>query len=232
MPMPARETPEGRIARLYPVLLNHFGFQHWWPGETRFEIVVGALLTQNCAWSNVEKAITNLKQANALSLTALRNLPRERLESLIRPTGYFRQKAERLVRLLNFLADVLGWDGVSPIRRDTGRFRRELLALSGIGPETTDSILCYGFDRKIFVVDAYTKRMLERLPIAVAQDYETIRALFEKAIEGHLDNTRDTFKDFHAQIVMLGKHYCQKRHPRCSSCPLRKADLCCFDYHE
>jgi len=230
--MPARETPEGRIARLYPVLLNHFGFQHWWPGETRFEIVVGALLTQNCAWSNVEKAITNLKQANALSLTALRNLPRERLEALILPTGYFRQKAERLMRLLDFLADVLGWDGVSPLDCDTRTFRSNLLSLSGIGPETADSILCYGFDRTVFVVDAYTKRMLTRLPIAVADNYEDIRALFERAIKGHIDGSLNTFKDFHAQIVMLGKNYCRKGKPCCTECPLHEAAVCRFAHHE
>ena len=221
-----KKSPEKRIAALYPVLRDHFGFQHWWPGETRFEIVVGALLTQNCAWSNVEKAIANLKAAEALSLAAMRELPRERLESLIRPTGYFRQKADRLTRLLAFLAEDLGWNGVSPLKRDTGKFRRELLALSGIGPETADSILCYGFGRKVFVVDAYTKRMLSRLPIAVADDYETIRALFERAICRELDGSLKAFKDLHAQIVMLGKHYCRKSTPRCEACPLFRARLC------
>lgn len=229
--MPANRNAERRIKRLYPVLRDHFGFQHWWPGETRFEIVIGALLTQNCAWSNVEKAITNLKNAGALTLTALRDLPRERLEALIRPTGYFRQKAERLTRLIAFLADELGWDGVSPVKRDTARFRRELLALSGIGPETADSILCYGFDRKIFVVDAYTKRMLARLPITVEDDYETIRTLFERVIISGLDGSLDTFKDLHAQIVMLGKHYCRKSAPRCAECPLSGAALCRY-HHE
>ncbi len=226
--MPVSRNAERRIARLYPALRGHFGFQHWWPGETRFEIVVGALLTQNCAWSNVEKAIGNLKKADALSLSSLRILPRERLEALIRPTGYFRQKAERLTRLLAFLADDLGWDGVSKLTRDTGKFRRELLSLSGIGPETADSILCYGFDRKIFVVDAYTKRMLSRLPLAIADDYETIRALFERAITGELDGTLDAFKDLHAQIVMLGKHYCKKSIPLCGGCPLKLAGHCTY----
>ena len=226
--MPVNKSAERRVARLYPALRDHFGFQHWWPGETRFEIVVGALLTQNCAWTNVEKAIANLRTAEALSLAALRALPRERLETLIRPTGYFRQKAERLTRLIAFLADDLGWDGVSKLTRDTGKFRRELLSLSGIGPETADSILCYGFDRKIFVVDAYTKRMLSRLPFAVEEDYETIRLLFERAIIAELDGTLDTFKDFHAQIVMLGKHYCRKSAPHCVDCPLRAEGLCAY----
>ena len=224
--MPVNKAVERRVARLYPVLKAHFGFQHWWPGETRFEIVVGALLTQNCAWSNVEKAIGSLKNAGVLSLGALRELPRERLEALIRPTGYFRQKAERLERLLSFLADDLGWDGVSPIRRDTMRFRRELLSLSGIGPETADSILCYGFDRKVFVVDAYTRRVLSRLPVAVTDDYETIRALFERAIGEELGGSLDAFKDLHAQIVMLGKHYCKKSVPLCEGCPLFTARSC------
>lgn len=229
--MPVSRNAERRIARLYPALRGHFGFQHWWPGETRFEIVVGALLTQNCAWSNVEKAIGNLKKADAVSLSSLRILPRERLEALIRPTGYFRQKAERLTNLIAFLADDLGWDGVSPIKRDTARFRRELLTLSGIGPETADSILCYGFDRKIFVVDAYTKRMLSRLPLAIADDYETIRTLFERAICGELDGSLRIFKDLHAQIVMLGKHYCKKSAPRCAECPLSGAAFCRY-HHE
>jgi len=224
--MPANKSAERRIARLYPVLHDHFGFQCWWPGETRFEIVVGALLTQNCAWNNVEKALANLKSVDALTLTAMRELPRERLEALIRPTGYFRQKADRLTRLMSFLADEAGWDGVSPIARDTARFRRELLALSGIGPETADSILCYGFDHTVFVVDAYTKRMLSRLPLAVEDDYEAIRALFERAIGSELDASLDTFKDFHAQIVMVGKHYCKKSVPLCDDCPLKKGRLC------
>lgn len=224
--MTANRNAERRIARLYPVLRGHFGFQHWWPGETRFEVVVGALLTQNCAWSNVEKAIANLKAAGALSLNAMRRLPRERLETLIRPTGYFRQKAERLERLLAFLADDLGWNGVSALKRDTAKFRRELLALSGIGPETADSILCYGFDRKVFVVDAYTKRMLARLPLDIADDYETIRAIFERAVTDELGGELDTFKDLHAQIVMLGKHYCRKSTPMCGECPLFRERLC------
>ncbi len=221
-----KKSPEKRIATLYRVLRDHFGFQHWWPGETRFEIVVGALLTQNCAWSNVEKAIANLKAARSLSLGAMQRLPRGELEPLIRPTGYFRQKTERLSRLLSFLADDLHWDGVSSLRHDTVRFRRELLALSGIGPETADSILCYGFDRKVFVVDTYTKRMLSRLPIAVADDYESIRILFERTIQDEMDGTIDTFKDLHAQIVMLGKQYCRKSTPRCDDCPLFRERLC------
>ncbi len=229
--MPASRTVEQRLARLYRTLLGHFGFQHWWPGETRFEIVVGALLTQNCAWSNVEKAIGNLKAAGALSLPALRQLPRKDLEMLIRPTGYFRQKAERLVRLLDFLADDLGWDGVSTIRRDTARFRQELLALSGIGPETADSILCYGFDRKVFVVDAYTKRMLARLPVEVADDYEEIRRLFERTISEEFDGSLKVFKDFHAQIVMLGKHYCKKSKPECARCPLSESSCAALTTH-
>lgn len=224
--MPAKISPEKRIAALYPVLRDHFGFQHWWPGETRFEVIAGALLTQNCAWSNVEKAIANLKGAGALSLGTMRRLPRAELETLIRPTGYFRQKAERLVRLLSFLADDLEWDGVSPLKRDTGKFRRELLSLSGIGPETADSILCYGFGRKVFVVDAYTKRLLDRLPLDIADDYESIRELFERAIRDEMGGTLDTFKDLHAQIVMLGKHYCRKSAPRCDECPLFRERLC------
>jgi endonuclease-3 related protein len=229
--MPVNKNAERRIAAIYPALLDHFGFQHWWPGETRFEIVIGALLTQNCAWSNVEKAIANLKNGKALSLTTLRELPREQLEAFIRPTGYFRQKAERLACLLAFLADDLGWDGVSLIKRDTARFRRELLSISGIGPETADSILCYGFDRNIFVVDAYTKRILSRLPLAVADDYETIRTLFEKVIRDEYAGDPNIFKDLHAQIVMAGKHYCKKSVPLCNDCPLRKTRLCHY-HHE
>ncbi len=229
--MRVNRTVEKRLARIYRTLLEHFGFQHWWPGETRFEVVVGALLTQNCAWSNVEKAIANLKAAEVLTLPAMRRLPRERLESLIRPTGYFRQKAERLMRLLDFLADDLGWDGVSPLRRDTALFRRDLLSLAGIGPETADSILCYGFNRKVFVVDAYTRRLLARLSVAGADDYEEIRKLFERIIAGEFGNALDIFKDFHAQIVMLGKHYCKKSKPECTRCPLGEERLC-RAYHE
>ncbi len=229
--MPVSRTVERCLALIYRALLDHFGFQHWWPGETRFEVVVGALLTQNCAWSNVEKAIKNLKAAGVLSLQAIRRLPRENLEVLIRPSGYFRQKAEHLVRLLDFLAHDLGWDGVSPLECETGRLRNKLLELSGIGPETADSILCYGFDRHVFVVDAYTKRMIARIPIAIGNDYEKIRVLFERAIANEYGNALDIFKDFHAQIVMLGKHYCKKNSARCRECPLAAKALC-RTYHE
>lgn len=215
-----------RIKKLYQALLDHFGFHNWWPGETALEIVCGALLTQNTNWNNVEKALNNIKAKNLLELDKLLDLPMEQLETLIKPTGYYRQKAVRLKNLLLFLKNGCGWNGFSEIQKDPALFRRELLLLNGIGPETADSILCYGFDYKFFVVDAYTKRILSRLGgFDSFTEYEEIRALFETEIKDQFSDELSIYKDLHAQIVMLAKCFCKKK-PDCAACPLKEKGLC------
>ncbi len=153
------------IGKIYPVLLGHQGFLNWWPGETPLEVVIGALLTQNTNWNNVSRALNNLKRDNILNMDSIIEMDEIALQELIRPSGYFRQKSERLKSLLSFLRDRYSWDGVSKINTGGEVLRRELLELKGIGPETADSILLYGFNLPFFVVDAYTVRILDRIGI-------------------------------------------------------------------
>jgi endonuclease-3 related protein len=190
----------------YRLLRRHFGHQHWWPGETPFEICVGAILTQNTAWSNVEKAIANLKRAGALSPRALYRMQERDVARLIRPSGYFNVKARRLKAFAKFLVEEHGG-------RVAGFGRAELLAVNGIGPETADSILLYACGEPVFVVDAYTKRVLVRHGIVRrSATYDEIQRLFRETA---------LFKDFHAQFVAVGKTFCKSRAALCDQCPLR-----------
>lgn len=172
-----------RIRAYYSTLLAAWGPQHWWPAHTPFEVIVGAFLTQNTAWTNVERALANLRAANFLSLKALRHVPLPELELLIRPSGYFRQKAQRLKAFVAFLDRQHSGSLANLFAQPTNQLRKELLALNGIGPETADSILLYAGNHPVFVVDAYTRRILERHEILPQKaDYEEIRALFERAL--------------------------------------------------
>jgi len=212
------------LIRIYEQLFRARGHQRWWPGDGPFEIVVGAVLTQNTAWVNVERAIANLKAANALDPHRLANLPHERLASLIRPAGYFNVKARRLRAVVEFVLREGGGD-VRAIGRaeDTLRLRRRLLEVPGVGRETADSILLYALKRPIFVVDAYTRRMFSRIGLVdAASDYDEIRTVFEQ----HLPADVDLFNDYHAQIVVHGKETCRPR-PRCGSCVVR--EFCGWD---
>lgn len=206
--------------RPYRALHAHYGPQHWWPGETPFEVMVGAVLTQNTAWTNVEKAIGNLKRTRALSCGAILKLAPHELAELIRPAGYFNVKAKRLQHLCAFLDE----QGVArQPRRLAGKaplpeLRRMLLAVHGVGEETADSILLYALGLPSFVVDAYTRRIFGRLGlIAGGEGYGEIQAAFEAALP------RDTalFNEYHALIVQLGKATCRPK-PRCGDCPLRR----------
>lgn len=206
---------------VYDALLAAFGPQHWWPGDTPFEVMVGAVLTQNTAWGNVEKAIARLKQADVLSGHALMSLAPPELAELIRPAGYFNVKARRLQSLCAFLDD----EGVldNPVRlaaqAPLPELRRRLLAVNGVGEETADSILLYALDLPSFVVDAYTRRIFTRLGLIVGDEpYAGIQAAFIAALP--LD--RALYNEYHALIVHLGKHHCRPR-PRCAGCPLREA---------
>jgi endonuclease-3 related protein len=206
---------------LYEHLYSAFGPQHWWPGETPFEVMVDAVLTQNTAWGNVEKAIARLKQADALSGRVILDLAPADLAELIRPAGYFNVKARRLKSLCTFL-DAQGvldeperLAEIAPLPE----LRRRLLAVHGVGEETADSILLYALDLPSFVVDAYTRRIFTRLGLLRGDEtYAGIQAAFV----AHLPLDRALYNEYHALIVHLGKHHCRPR-PRCAGCPLREA---------
>jgi endonuclease-3 related protein len=205
------------LGRFYRVLLKHFGSQHWWPGETPFEIVVGAILTQNTAWTNVEKAIGNLKRAGALTVETMEALPEAELAALIRSSGYFRQKARKLKAFLEYLRRNHGGSLERMFRVPTQRLREELLAIHGIGDETADSILLYGGGHAIFVVDAYTRRILGRHGmIAADASYQEIQELFYRKIPPGAP----VYNEFHALLVQTGKQHCLRSAPRCAGCPL------------
>lgn len=204
------------LPAFYEALFAAWGPQKWWPGETPFEVMVGAILTQNTNWSNVEKAIANLKAAGLLEAQALHYTPLERLAELIRPSGYFNVKARRLKNFLDFYFCAAGGSEARLRAMPTRELRKKLLEVNGLGPETADSILLYALDRPVFVVDAYTRRILRRHGLLRGdEDYEEIRALFET----HLMKGRKLFNEFHALLVRAGKYHC-KPSSRCEGCPL------------
>jgi endonuclease III related protein len=181
------EANHDAIRAYYHTLFSAWGRQHWWPAQSRFEMIVGAYLTQNTAWTNVEKALGNLRRARLLSVRGIRRATQPELEQMIRPAGYFRQKAQRLKTFVGFLDDRYGGSLGRMFARPTVELRDELLALNGVGPETADSILLYAGNHPVFVVDAYTRRILERHRIAAASaSYDEIRQLFEQALSGIL----------------------------------------------
>jgi endonuclease-3 related protein len=201
----------------YDTLFAAHGPQHWWPGRTRFEIIVGAILTQNTSWSNVEIAIGNLRRAGLLTPRAVEDVAFPRLARLIRSSGYFRQKAKTLKYFVRFLRSEYGGSLSTMFAIPTATLREKLLAVHGIGPETADSILLYAGKHPVFVVDAYTRRLLERHQLANPRHrYEEVRRLFESSLSG--DSA--LYNEFHALIVRTGKEYCRTRNPRCSECPL------------
>ncbi len=207
---------------IFERLAAHFGPLHWWPSDSPFEVAVGAILTQNTNWKNVEKAIANLKQAVALCPSGIKALAREELEELIRPSGFFRQKAERLQLFVDYLFTNHQGSLERLLAGPLDDVRQKLLALKGIGPETADSILLYGGHQPSFVVDAYTRRLLSRLEILHGKEsYEQIRALFMD----QLPHEPEMFNEFHALIVEECKTFCRKK-PLCPSCPL--VDMCPF----
>ena len=207
-----------QLVRVYAALRKAYGHQKWWPGDTSFEVMIGAILTQNTAWANVEKAISNLKKAKGLSFEALRRIPTKKLSQLIRPAGYFNVKADRIKCFMDFLDRECRGD-LSKLKQKTMPvLRGQLLAVKGVGPETADSILLYALDKTSFVIDAYTKRIFSRHGLARDHEtYERWREIFTQALPGR----RDLYNDFHAQIVRTGKDHCRKV-PRCERCPLRR----------
>ncbi|MEE9474626.1 MAG: endonuclease III domain-containing protein [Candidatus Hydrothermarchaeaceae archaeon] len=201
---------------VYNKLESHFGQQHWWPADTAFEVVVGAILTQNTSWKNVEKAIENLKDEDVLSPEGIYGVPVERLETLLVPSGFFRVKTARLKSFINFLFEKYGGKLDSLLSLEPAMLRDELLGIKGIGKETADSIILYAADKPAFVVDAYTRRVFERLGMLEKDAaYDEIKQMFEE----HLPVDTRIYNGFHALIVKLAKDVCKKR-PVCEECPL------------
>ena len=249
-PQRHQQEPTETVRRIYRKLSRRWGPQHWWPADTAFEVVVGAILTQNTSWTNVEKAIANLREASALNIEAIRGLPIAELEQLIRPSGYFRQKAARLKEFVVFLDGNYGGSLAAMLATPTLQLREQLLEQKGIGPETADSILLYAGQKPIFVVDAYTRRVLERHDaVARSAGYDEVRELVEGALQAekplpapdgkalaaerpavHSPSTISAaarpgrvqvFNEMHGLFVQLGKHYCSQRAPNCETCPLK-----------
>ena len=205
-----------KIIEIYHKLYHAFGPQHWWPGDSPFEIAVGAILTQNTNWANVEKAIASLKNKRALSAKGIHEMKTEKLALFIRPAGYFNVKARRLKAFIHFLINEYHGSMGRMKNEKLDTLRTKLLNVHGIGPETADSILLYALDNPVFVIDAYTKRALSRHSVINHdENYERIQDLFHETLK------RDTelFNEYHALFVRLGKTYCRKK-PLCDGCPL------------
>jgi endonuclease III related protein len=202
---------------------GHFGHQHWWPGETPFEVCVGAILTQNTSWSNVERAIASLKAVQVLEPGRLFALSESQLAALIRPAGYFNVKARRLRSFLRVLVEEFGGDLERLFAGETAAVRERLLAINGIGPETADSMLLYAGGHHRFVIDAYTRRIFQRHGWCGSNaGYEDLQRLCESALDERPRRERlDYWQDCHAQLVIVGKEFCRTRGPRCAECPLR-----------
>ena len=239
--------PGTDLVEYYRALLHRWGPQNWWPAQSRLEVIAGAYLTQNTNWTNVEKAIANLRRARVLSIKGLRELPLNQLQQLIRPSGYYRQKAEKLKTFVRFLDANYSGSLERMFSQSTEKLRAELLALNGVGPETADSILLYAGNHPVFVVDAYTRRILERHGIVIPEArYDEIRLLIEDALTGatpeqlrfqqHGSDPRHPvsrmsrmsrtelaqhYNELHALIVRAGNLYCRST-PKCEGCPLQK----------
>ncbi len=213
----------GALRRAYRLMRTHFGHLHWWPGETPFEVCVGAILTQNTSWSNVERAIANLKAARVLEPSRLFALKESKLAELLRPAGYFNVKARRLRSFLRVLVEEYNGDLGRLFAGGTGAVRERLLAINGIGPETADSMLLYAGGHRSFVIDAYTKRIFHRHGWSSANaGYEELQRLCASALDQKPREERlDYWQDYHAQLVFVGKHFCRTRQARCAECPLK-----------
>jgi endonuclease-3 related protein len=246
-----KKTPEFRISTIYRTLCGLWGVQHWWPAETPFEVIIGAILVQNTAWNNAAKALHSLRTAGTLSLEGVRQTSLAQLEQLIRSSGYYRQKAARLKSFVQWLDQRYGGSLDAMLQQPTATLRQELLALDGIGRETADTILLYAAQHEIFVVDAYTRRILERHGIVAPNaTYDDIRLLVETTLtdtpelgsqssnshtsvklppvhspsvmsQSPRSERTQAFNEMHALLVEVGKHYCHRARALCKECPLR-----------
>jgi endonuclease-3 related protein len=239
---------EARVRAYYRELMATWGPQDWWPAYTRFEVIVGAFLTQNTAWVNVERALRQLREEGVLNLDGIRRTPVPKLAEMIRSSGYFRQKAQRLKNFVTYLDSNYGGSLERMFAQPTDKLREELLALNGVGPETADSILLYAGGHPVFVVDAYTRRIFERHGLITSKaGYEDLRQLVEGALQQGLPAAEDppptsplpgrrrhkfvvrrattaarTFDEFHALLVQAAKHHCRKAEAICAGCPLEQ----------
>lgn len=217
----ANQSPKA-LPDIYRRLLAHYGPQHWWPAEAPFEVIVGAILTQSAAWGNVEKAIANLKRANALSPKALRKLSTPKLAALVHPCGYYNAKARKLKSFAGWLGSHYDDDLKRLFAGDIEDLRQQLLSIHGVGEETADSIILYAAGKPVFVIDGYTRRIISRMGLAPAQDsYAAYQALFME----NLSPDAKLFNEYHALLVCLGKDVCRPR-PLCPQCCL--SELCQF----
>jgi endonuclease-3 related protein len=206
----------GKLLEVYHRLLGCYGQQHWWPGDGPFEVIVGAILTQSAAWSNVEKAIHNLKERDMLSTDALRRVPLSELARLVYPSGYYNAKAGKIKSFVEWLGGNYRGELTALFAQDIAALRRELLSVRGIGEETADSIILYAARKPIFVIDAYTRRIMGRLGLAPeAHSYGAFQDLFMR----HLPPDEAMFNEYHALLVRHGKETCKKT-PLCESCCL------------
>ncbi|MEM5792787.1 MAG: endonuclease III domain-containing protein [Candidatus Aenigmatarchaeota archaeon] len=205
---------------LYDRLFKEFGPQNWWPAETPFEVIIGAILTQQTSWKNVEKAIKNLKQSGYLNPEKLKDLEINKLEYLIKPSGYYRQKAKKIKNFIDFLWKRYDGKLGDFLDQRIDNLRNELLSIKGIGKETADSIILYAANKPIFVVDAYTVRIINRIGIFNEKEYDKVQEFFQK----NLPLDVKIFNEFHALLVNLGKNYCKKKQPDCEKCPVN--DIC------
>ena len=207
-----------QLETIHRKLYRFFGPQHWWPADTPFEVMVGAILTQNTNWSNVERAISHLKRERVLSPHKLRALKLNKLIRLIRPSGYYNIKAKRLRSFLDFFFQQYQGDIRRMAAEDLVTLRKELLKVKGIGPETADSIFLYALNKPVFVVDAYTKRIFSRHNFIPADtEYNQVQMFFMQ----NLKKSVRLFNEYHALLVKLGKEFCLKNNPICNRCPLR-----------
>ncbi len=205
------------LLKIYELLNGYFGDLHWWPADSPFEVMVGAILTQNTAWTNVERAISALRERKLLSPDALLSIDEEILAGIIRPSGYYHIKAKRLKSLVRFFIDEYSGSINTMCNEDLTVLREKLLKVRGVGPETADSIILYACRKPVFVSDTYTQRILQRhRMISEGADGSIIRTLFMS----HLPNNASLFNQFHALLVHTGKLFCRKR-PKCDLCPLR-----------
>ena len=214
----SRKSPKTTLLDIYQLLYERYGPQHWWPAETPLEMIIGAILTQSAAWTNVEKAIDNLKASVDLSIEGLRSLPQDELARLIYPSGYYNVKARKVKAFVDWLAERYGGDLDRLFALDVATMRKELLSVHGVGEETADSIILYAAHQPIFVIDAYTRRIITRLGLAPQKEtYAAFQALFMD----NLPHDEALFNEYHALLVQHGKSICRKN-PLCADCCLNR----------
>jgi len=208
-----------KLLGIYDKLYKSFGPQYWWPADSDFEVAVGAILTQNTSWVNVERAIANLKKSRCLSFSKMLEMSEKKLAQLIRPAGYYNIKARRLKNFLRFLQRSYQGSFLRMRRKDTKTLREELLLVNGIGPETADSILLYALHKPVFVVDAYTKRIAARHQLIYDDpDYHELQHLFTRSLPAQVK----LFNEYHALLVKCGKDFCKKAKGQCEECPIHE----------